>query len=207
MRTLGRALVAATWLLVVTAGAAEGQVFLASQSHPQFAIGPLFVVAGVRPDLGPVTVTISWSLTTPPGQRAVDINQDLFLLWPHEVVEGTAPGPADPALTRELEERGFAVSANGRLQLGTRDQMQMGTGVPVTPVPEVASFATYSRRAGPAAQLGSSTLEDPVDAEARRSARRRRAHVHLAPAHHAQAGDVVRGGVLGPALGARGRLR
>jgi hypothetical protein len=158
MRTPGRALVAATWLLVVAAGAAEGQVFLASQSHPQFAIGPLFVVAGVRPDLGPVTVTISWSLTALPGLRAIDINQDLFLLWPYEVVEGTAPGSADPALTRELEERGFTVSANGRLQLGTRDQMQMGTGVPITPLPEVASFATYSRRAGPAAQLGSSTF-------------------------------------------------
>jgi hypothetical protein len=45
---------------------------------------------------------------------------------------------------------------SGRLVLGTRDQMQMGTGAPVTPLPETASFVTFSR-AGPAAQLGSAT--------------------------------------------------
>jgi hypothetical protein len=84
MRQPGRALVVAAWLLVATPGTGHTQVFLASQSHPQFAIGPLFVVAGVRPDLGPVTVSISWSLTAPPGQRAVDIDQDLLLLQ-HEL--------------------------------------------------------------------------------------------------------------------------
>lgn len=120
-------------------------MFLASQVHPQFAIGPLFVVAGVRPDLGPVAIPISWSLTAPPGQRAADIAQDLFLLWPNELVESTAPGPPDPALVRELEERGFGVSGGGRLALGTRDQMQMGTGAPVTPLPEVASETDVRR--------------------------------------------------------------
>ncbi len=153
----GRALLCAAVLFAGVPGIGHAQVFLASQAHPQFAIGPLFVVAGVRPDLGPVTITISWSLTTPPGRRAADIAQDLFLLWPHELVESTAPGAADPALARELEERGFVVSGSGRLALGTRDQMQLGTGAPITPVPEVASFVSFARSVGPAAQLGSAT--------------------------------------------------
>ena len=90
----GRALLCAAVRFASVPGIGHAQVFLASQVHPQFAIGPLFVVAGVRPDLGPVAITISWSLAAPPG-RAADIAQDLFLLWPDELVESTAPGPAD----------------------------------------------------------------------------------------------------------------
>lgn len=153
----GRALLCAAVLFAGVPGIGHAQVFLASQAHPQFAIGPLFLVAGVRPDLGPVTITISWSLTPASDQRAADIEQDLFLLWPHELVESTAPGPADPALVRELEERGFVVSGSGGLALGTRDHMQMGTGAPVTPLPAVASFVSFARSVGPAAQLGSAT--------------------------------------------------
>ena len=52
-------------------------------------------------------------------------------MWPNELVESTAPGAFDPALGRELEERGFTVGSGGRLALGTRDQTQMGTGAPV----------------------------------------------------------------------------
>jgi len=151
-----RAWLCAALLLAAVPATTHAQVFLASRPHPEFAIGPLFVVASVRPDLGPVAVAISWSLTAPPGQKATEINQDLFLLWPNELVESTAPGPADAALSRDLIERGFSVSVSGRLVLGTRDQMQMGTGAPVTPLPESASFVTFSR-AGPAAQLGSAT--------------------------------------------------
>jgi hypothetical protein len=118
-------------LLVVSApAAAEAQVFLASRSHPDFAIGPLFVVVNVRPDLGPVTVTISWSLTPQPGRRASDIKQDLFLLWPGELAEATAPGPADAAVLRDIQDRGFVVTTSGRLVLRSRDRMQMGTGTP-----------------------------------------------------------------------------
>src|SRR4029079_14039552 len=151
-----RAWLCAALLLAAVPATTHAQVFLASRPHPEFAIGPLFVVASVRPDLSPVTVAISWSLTAPPGQKATEINQDLFLLWPNELVESTAPGPADAALSRDLIERGFNVSVTGRLVLGTRDQMQMGTGAPITPLPESASVVTFSR-SGPAAQLGSAT--------------------------------------------------
>jgi len=150
-------LAAVLTLLIAAPLAAEAQVFLASRPHPSFSIGPLFVVANVRPDLGPVTVQISWSLTPSPGRRAADLAaQDLFLLWPGEVAEATTPGAADPALLRELDAGGFAVVASGRLALGSRDRMQMGTGTPATPLPQVASFATFVRR-NATAQVGPAT--------------------------------------------------
>ena len=133
-------------LLIGVPASAGAQVFLASRPHPSFAIGPLFVVVSVQPDLGPLSVTLSWSLAAPPGRRGADLEaQDLFLLWPGEVVEPTVPGPADPALLGELQEGGFTVVASGRLVLASRDRMQMGTGTPPTTLPEVASFATFVR--------------------------------------------------------------
>src|SRR2546428_520287 len=84
----------AVFLCSATPAVTHGQVFLASRPHPDFLVGPLFVVANVSPGLGPVTVNLSWSLTTRPTRRPVDIQQDLYLLWPAEVAESTAPGPA-----------------------------------------------------------------------------------------------------------------
>jgi len=157
VRNVRRAVILASLVLAATPVTGHAQVFLASRPHPDFAIGPLVVVAQVRPELTPIPVTISWSLTVPAGQRAADIKQDLFLLWPTELVEATAPGPSDPALARELTERGFAVTASGRLALGTRDRLQMGIGAPATPLPEVASFVTFTRSAGPGVSLGAGT--------------------------------------------------
>lgn len=171
MRTLTHALLGAALLLGLLPATGQAQVFLASRPHPEFAIGPLFVVATVRPDLGPVTIAISFSLSLPADRRPSDVQQDLYLLWPNELAEATAPGPADPALARELETAGFAVGTSGRLALGRRERMQMGTGAPATPLPEPASFATFTRRSGPAAQVGASSyvkipwtpaLADPV---------------------------------------------
>jgi len=156
MRSSRPALVGAALLLVVAAPATgRAQVFLASQAHPDFAIGPLFVIAAVRPDLGPVTVTISWSLTSPPHHHAADIKQDLFLMWPAELAESTTPGPADPGLIAYVEARGFVVTNSGRLKLGTRDRLLMGTATPATPLAESASFVTFVRKTGP--RLGSGT--------------------------------------------------
>jgi hypothetical protein len=158
-------------LLIATPAAGEAQVFLASHPNPSFSIGPLFVVATVRPDLGPVTVQVSWSLTPGPGRRNGDlVAQDLFLLWPGEIAEATMPGAADPALLRELDAGGFAVVTSGRLTLGTRDRMQMGTGTPATPLPQSAAFATFTRRnataqVGPASYVKipwTPTLADPL---------------------------------------------
>ena len=123
----------------------EAQVFLASEPSPRFLIGPLFVVANVSPGLGPVTVNLSWSLTARPGQGSADIAQDLYLLWPAEIAERTAPGPADPELVRDIEGRGFAVASSGRLMLRTRDRMQVGTAALGDPIDVTASYVSFAR--------------------------------------------------------------
>src|SRR2546427_1781733 len=123
----------------------EAQVFLASEPSPRFLIGPLFVVANVSPGLGPVTVNLSWSLTARPGQGSADIAQDLYLLWPAEIAERTAPGPADPEVVREIERRGFAVAGSGRLMLRTRDRMQVGTAALGEPIDVAASYVSFAR--------------------------------------------------------------
>src|SRR5207244_12250132 len=145
------------------------QVPLASRTLPTFPIGPIFVVAHVRPDLGPVTITLAWSLTPQPGHRAADIKQDLFLLWPGEITEATAPGQADPTLVPYVEQRGFTVISSGRLLLRSRDRLQLGTTLPGEPIAEAASFVTYVRQgpvqAGPGTFIKvpwSSTLVDPL---------------------------------------------
>ncbi len=89
-----------TLLLGLLPAPTHAQVFLASAPHPEFAIGPLFITGSVRPDLGPVTVSVSWSIVTPPRRPADASKQDLYLLWPAEVAAPTTPGPADPELPR-----------------------------------------------------------------------------------------------------------
>jgi hypothetical protein len=123
----------------------EAQVFLASESNPRFLIGPLFVVANVSPGLGPVTVNLSWSLTARPGRGSADFAQDLYLLWPAEIADSTAPGPADPELGRDIEGRGFAVASSGRLMLRTRDRMQVGTAALGDPIDVTASYVSFAR--------------------------------------------------------------
>ena len=114
----------------------QSQVFLASQPRPDFTIGPLFVVASVSPGQQSVTVNLSWSLTMGPVTSKMDIAQDLYLLWPAEITEATAPGAAEPPLVREVERRGLTVVNSGRLVLRTR-AFALGTvslgSVSVTP--------------------------------------------------------------------------
>jgi hypothetical protein len=142
------ALAAAVCAVVVTPVSGHGQVFLASRPHPEFMIGPLFVVASVSPGAPDVTVNLSWSLTTGPITRKADIAQDLFLLWPSEIVEGTTPGPAEPQLVREVENRGLTVVSSGRLVLRRRDRMQLGTAALGDPIPVVPSFVNFTRPGG-----------------------------------------------------------
>jgi len=132
--------VAVAALLCAAAPAvSHGQVFLASRPHPEFLVGPLFAVANVSPGLGPVTVNLSWGLTTRPGHPVAEIQQDLYLLWPAEVAESTAPGPAEPQLAREIEGRGLVVLGSGRLILRSRDRLQLGTAALGEPVGVLAS--------------------------------------------------------------------
>ena len=134
------------------------QVFLASEPHPEFAIGPLFITGIVGPSLGPVTVSISWSTVIPPTSAPDAAKQDLYLFWPAEVVAATAPGQADPALARQLEARGFTALSEGRLTLRKRHRAKLGTGADSDPVPAVASYATFFKRGTNPAQSGIGTF-------------------------------------------------
>jgi hypothetical protein len=144
------ALAAVVCAAMATPVPGHAQVFLASRPHPDFTIGPLFVVASVSQGVPHVTVNLSWSLTTGPV-TSKDIGQDLYLLWPAEIVESTAPGPAEPQLVREVERRGLSVLSSGRLLLRARDRMQLGTaalGEPVSVTPSYVNFTRPGTQAG-----------------------------------------------------------
>src|SRR5438552_8474405 len=144
MKLVHRALVAVLALLWALPSESSAQIFLASKPHPDFAVGPLFVIANVRPDLS-VTVNTSFSLTLRPGAAHATREQDLFLLWPAEVAEPTAAGPADPTLARGLHDH-LVVLSSGRLKLQSRDRTLVGTGQLGEALPEVASYATVTRQ-------------------------------------------------------------
>jgi hypothetical protein len=142
------AVAAAVCAALVTPVPGHGQVFLASRPHPDFMIGPLFVVVSVSPGVPDVTVNLSWSLTTGPITRKAAIEQDLYLLWPSEIVEGTVPGPAEPQLVREVEGRGLTVVSSGRLVLRRRDRLQLGTPALGDPIAVIPSFVNFTRPGG-----------------------------------------------------------
>jgi hypothetical protein len=139
------ALAAVVCAAVATPGPGHAQVFLASRPHPDFTIGPLFVVASVSQGVPHVTVNLSWSLTLAPVTSKADIEQDLYLLWPAEIVESTAPGPAEPQLVREVERRGLLVMSSGRLTLRSRDRMQLGTAAIGEPLAVTPSYVSFTR--------------------------------------------------------------
>jgi hypothetical protein len=156
MRGLLAVLAAGT--LTLLPGAARAQIFLASTPHPEFAIGPLFITGIVRPDLGPITVSISWSIVRSPKSAPEVGRGDLYLLWPAEVANATAAGPADPELPRYLEARGFTVLAQGRLVLRKRDRAKLGTGAESDPIDTTASFVTFFKRGTNPSQSGVGTF-------------------------------------------------
>jgi hypothetical protein len=154
-------------LLCAAPGVARGQVFIASRPDPDFGIGPLFVSASVKPaDVegaqAPVTVTVAWSLVLPPRRKAVDIAQDLYLMWPAEVAGTPGAAAADPALVSRLGVLGFRIKESGRLRLSARSRTDMGTG-PGTGFVTLgeAPFVTFVRDGGPAAARGAAYIQIP----------------------------------------------
>lgn len=146
--TRWQAWVVAAVVLSSAPGVAHGQLFIASRPDPDFTIGPLFVRASVRPELGPVTVDVLWSLVFPPKRPAV-AEQDLYLLWPTAVTGQPDAGRSDPELARYVEARGFAVIDEGRLALLAQSVQQMGRDLPPDVVPGGAPFVTFVRQGGP----------------------------------------------------------
>jgi hypothetical protein len=127
---------------------ALGQVFVASQPHPPFTIGPLFVRATVTPSLNPVAVEILWSLVIPPERSAAELEQDIFLLWPGAVQGNRTMGPPEPSLAQYVEQRGFAVIDEGRLALSSQSLFQVDTNEPPLPISGGAPYVTFVRQGG-----------------------------------------------------------
>ena len=73
--------------LILAAAPARAQLFVASRPDPPFTIGPLMVRATVTEGPGPVPVVVGFSLQLAASRRAADVAQDLFLLWPGEVID------------------------------------------------------------------------------------------------------------------------
>ena len=145
-------------LLIAVPAAAEAQVFLASRPHPDFAVGPLFVRAAVSPALGPITVEILWGLVVPPTRSALEIEQDLYLLWPDAITGDPGLGAPEPALARFVTERGFDVVGEGRAALFAQALYQLEDGQPPEPLPGGAPFVAFVRSGGPLGLSAPATL-------------------------------------------------
>jgi hypothetical protein len=81
----------------------------------------------------------------PPGQSVVE--QDLYLLWPGEVVADKGMGAPDPALEKDVAGRGFSVIGGGRVALTARNAYQVGERKPEA-LPGGAEFVTFVRESG-----------------------------------------------------------
>jgi hypothetical protein len=90
------------------------QVFLASHPHSGLAVTPLFIVANVSSDAPDVPVEVMFSLMIPPDRSALELEQDLYLLWPGEVVAADTTGGI--ALPADVSAQ-VTVIARGRLRL------------------------------------------------------------------------------------------
>ncbi len=131
--------------LLAGAASAEAQVFFASRPSPELAVTPLFVVASVEPDAADVPVQVVFSLRIPPTRSALDFEQDIYLLWPGEVV-AARPGPAAFALPAAVAAQ-VQVVAQGRLRLFAQQHYEL---TPETEEIEPgASFVTVVRPGGP----------------------------------------------------------
>jgi hypothetical protein len=134
-------------LLLLLSASAEAQLFFAASPHPGFMIGPLFVQASVSPQGRDVPVEVIFSVVIPPGHSAFEFEQDLYLLWPGEIITPLPAGRGNPSLARTVEAHGLTPIQEGRLPLlaqrhyeTTLDTESVAGGVP---------FVTFVRTGGP----------------------------------------------------------
>src|SRR6185436_21087813 len=123
---------------------AGAQVFLASRPQPGLAVTPLFIVADVSSEAADVPVEVMFSLMIPAERSALEFEQDLYLLWPGEVVaSASGPGielPADVAAQ-------VKVIARGRLRLQAQRHYESPADTEV--VEPGAPFVSVVRTGGP----------------------------------------------------------
>jgi hypothetical protein len=139
-------------LLAAAPSVAHAQVFLASKPHPGFEIGPLFLRATVTPELGPIQIDLTWSVSVPANRTVGDLEQDVTLLWPGGLVHD-GKGERDPALVKYVTAHGFKVVDGGRVDMFAIDQFGP-PGHRRQPVAGGAAFVSWVRESetlGPSA--------------------------------------------------------
>jgi hypothetical protein len=152
--TRPRGWLVAALLLLGSAAGADAQVFLASRPHPEFMVGPLFVRAALDPALGQVPVDVLFSLVVPPTRSALEMEQDLFLLWPGAITPEGDPGQADPALQKEVESLGFTLIGHGHVATQAQSlylvasEGRMGASAPSEVITPGAAFVSFVRENG-----------------------------------------------------------
>ena len=135
------ALVAA---LAAAPAGAGAQVFLASRPHAGLAVTPLFIVASLSPDAADVPVEVMFSVMIPPETSALDLEQDLYLLWPGEVV---APEAGDGVVLPPDVAAQVTVIARGRLPLHAQRHYESPADTEV--IAPGAPFVSVVRTGGP----------------------------------------------------------
>jgi len=152
---LAGALTIAGLALGLTPAGAPAQVFIASKPHPEFWIAPLLITANVEPkDVsgtpGPLMLQVSFSIAPPPARDPAEIAQDIYLLWPGQLVGTDGADGADPALVRQVEGAGFKVLVHGHVAYSARSRAQMGTGAGAAGRRDLgqAPFVTFARPEG-----------------------------------------------------------
>lgn len=154
-RRLWRALTAALLALGLAPAAAPAQVFIASKPHPEFWIAPVFITANItRKDVGdnpgPLMLMVSFSVAPPPARDPSEFAQDIYLLWPGQLVGTDGADGADPVLVRQVESAGFKVLVHGRVAFSARSRAQMGAGSGAAGRKDLgdAFFVTFARPEG-----------------------------------------------------------
>jgi hypothetical protein len=151
---LARAAAIALVALGLGPAAAGAQVFIASKPRPEFWVAPVFITANVAPKdtrtSGPLTLQVSFSIAPPPARDPSEFAQDIYLLWPGELVGTDGADGADPTLMQQVEGAGFKVLVHGRVPYTARNRVLMGTGTGAAAAKDLggAFFVTFSRPEG-----------------------------------------------------------
>jgi hypothetical protein len=152
---LARAIATAVLGMGLAPAGAAAQVFIASKPNPEFWIAPVLITANVdRKHVGdrpaPLTLQVSFSVAPPPARDPAEFAQDIYLLWPGELVGTDGADGADPTLVRQVESAGFKVLVHGRLPYTARSRLQMGTGAGAAGRRDLgaAVFVTFARPEG-----------------------------------------------------------
>lgn len=152
---LARSVAAALLALGLGPAASSAQVFIASKPHPEFWIAPVFVTANIERQHvddppAPLVLQVSFSVAPPPARDPSEFAQDIYLLWPGELVATDGPDGADPILAGHVEAAGFKVLTHGRVPFTARNRAQMGTGAGAAGRRDLggAFFVTFARPEG-----------------------------------------------------------